>query len=225
MRVTQIAAPVRHQAANAIRDAIVSGELLPGERLRERELCEQVGVSRATLREAYSQLESEGFISVTPHKGPIVAAMDRNEARAVYEVREALECHGMHLFAERATDEQLGQLHSTVVALRSAHESGDVGRMLATKQTFYDVLYAGAGNHVLQSQASLLQARLWRLRAQSLGSPGRAHSSIEEIEKVLKALLRRNGAEAVRLWRAHIQHAAAAAFAETTDEDIDATPA
>lgn len=214
MRVMRVVAPMRQQAAEAIRHAIATGELRPGDRLVDRDLSDRIGVSRATLREAYSQLESEGFITVTPHRGATVARMSAADAVAVYEVREALECHAIRLFAERATDAELASLGDAVGELRTAHECGDVDAMLAAKQAFYAKLYAGARNELLEGQASLLQSRLWRLRAQSLGRPGRAQASQTELEEVLAALRDRGGDRASQLWRSHIRAAAEAALAD-----------
>jgi DNA-binding GntR family transcriptional regulator len=212
MKVTHVVAPVRVQAVEAIREQIISGELAPGQRLIERELCEQLDVSRNTLREACRQLEAEGFLSIPPHKGPIVTALSDEEAAAVFEVREAIECFAVRLFVERGTDEALARLDKTVARLRAAHDSGDVPAMLAVKKDFYDALYAGAGNDVLYAQARLLHGRLAQLRARSLSNDGRPAASMDEIEKVLEKIVARDANTASALWREHIRNAAAAAL-------------
>lgn len=212
MRVAQLAAPMRQQAAASIRHAIMAGELRPGQRLVDRELCDRVGVSRATLREAYSQLESEGFISVLPHRGATVALVDGDEGAAVYEVREALECHAIRLFIERASKAEVEELRDRVADVTAAHESDDVENMLAAKQKFYAQLYSGARNHVLEHQASLISGRLARLRAQSLRDPDRARACIHEIEGAFDAIADRDAVLATALWRAHIQRAARSAL-------------
>jgi DNA-binding GntR family transcriptional regulator len=196
----------------AIRAEIISGELAPGQRLIDREMCELLGVSRNTLREAYRQLEAEGFIVITPHKGPRVATMSGDEARAVYEVREALECFAIGLFVERADDATLERLEAVVARLREAHLSGDVPAMLDVKREFYDLLYAGAGNDVLKAQAGLLQRRLYRLRGRSLTRAGRPAASIEEIERVMDRVRRRDARGASALWAEHVRRAALAAL-------------
>ena len=68
-RVERVAAPLRHQVIESIRNAIVTGYFKPGERLLERRLCEMIGVSRTLVREALRQLESEGLIEVVAHRG------------------------------------------------------------------------------------------------------------------------------------------------------------
>ncbi|TVT51589.1 GntR family transcriptional regulator [Amycolatopsis rhizosphaerae] len=213
MKVTHAAAPVRAQAVEAIRAEIVNGALKPGQRLVERELCERLDVSRNTVREACRQLEAEGFLVIPPHKGPIVARLSEEEARAIYEVREALECFAVRLFVERASDEMVAKLRDAVAKLGAAHDSGRVSRMLTAKNRFYDVLYSGAGNDVLHQQARLLHGRLAQLRARSLTHQGRPRASIEEIEEVVGRIAARDADTASALWRKHIHNAAATALA------------
>ena len=212
MKVTHVAAPVRAQAVEAIRAEIISGALSPGQKLVERELCERLDVSRNTLREACRQLEAEGFLVIPPHKGPTVARLSDQEARAVYEVREAIECFAVRLFVERAGDDLVTRLTSAVDEVEAAHRSNDVSRMLETKNRFYDVLYSGAANQVLHDQARLLNGRLSQLRARSLTRDGRPGDSIREIRDVLHVITARDADKASALWRQHIRNAAAAAL-------------
>jgi DNA-binding GntR family transcriptional regulator len=212
VKVTHVAAPVRAQAVEAIRAEIISGALAPGQKLVERELCERLDVSRNTLREACRQLEAEGFLVIPPHKGPTVVRLSDSEARAVYEVREALECFAVRLFVERAPDELVTRLRTAVAELESAHRSRDVSRMLDVKNRFYDVLYSGAGNQVLYDQARLLNGRLAQLRARSLSRDNRPRASIKEIKGVLAKIIERDADSASALWRQHIHNAAATAL-------------
>lgn len=203
---------LRAQAVEAIRAEIISGALAPGQRLIERELCEQLDVSRNTLREAYRQLEAEGFIAVVPHRGPTVSAISDREARGLYEVREALEGLAVRLFVQRATEDELTELVAAAEALREPHAAGDVTAMLARKNDFYDVLYRGADNEVLQAQAELLGSRLARLRGRSLARPGRPQASMVEIEGVMARVVARDAEGGSELWRDHIRNAARSAL-------------
>ena len=99
--------------------------------------------------------------------------------------------------------------------VRAAHESDDVESMLAAKQRFYALLYAGARNHILEQQASLISGRLARLRARSLGDPDRARACIHEIEGAFEAIADRDAVLATALWRAHIQRAARSALGKS----------
>ncbi|OZM76886.1 GntR family transcriptional regulator [Pseudonocardia sp. MH-G8] len=225
MKVTRVLAPVREQVVGAIRAEIIGGALQPGHRLIERELCEELDVSRNTLREALRQLEAEGFITITPYRGPTVAILSDDEARQVYEVREALECMAVRLFVERADAAAVERLRITVARLHDAHNSGEVGAMLDVKRDFYDALYAGCGNDVLHGQAALLQSRLYQLRARSLSTTGRPASSIGEIETVLACIQAGDTDGAVALWGQHIRRAAEAALGAAAPDRAAASAA
>lgn len=205
--VTRVASPVREQAVEAIRSQIMDGTLQEGQRLIERELCEQLQVSRNTLREAYRQLEAEGFVELKPHRGPAVRRITPEEARSLYEVREALEGLAIRLFTERASDDQLDELAEAYRQLREAHRSGDVLAMIRSKNAFYSVLYRGAANDVLSNQARVLQNRLSLLRVRSLSANGRPQNSIEEIAHVCSLIARRQPEEACAAWCQHIRNA------------------
>jgi len=210
--VNHVVAPVRAQAVQAIRAEIISGRLAPGQRLIERELCEELGISRNTLREAYRQLEAEGFLDIPPHKGPTVARLTGRGAGEIYELREALECLAVRLFVDRASSTALAELKEATAGLREAHRSGDVPTMLEAKTAFYDVIYAGAGNDMLRAQAALLQERLAGLRAMSLSRNGRPEESLTEIEEVVERILAHDRDSAASRWRDHIRNAAASAL-------------
>ena len=213
-RIVRLVAPVREHVVDIIRQQILSGDRAPGERLVERELTEEFDISRNTLREAYRQLEAEGFIVLTPHKGPIVYRLSAAEAKAIYELREAIECFAVQLFAERASDEQVEELAECVAEVSAAHRVGEITAILSVKDRFYETLYAGSGNPLLRQHINLLQARLVRLRAASLSTPGRLENSAAEIERVMDKIAHRDANAARDLWRVHIGNAAAAALTQ-----------
>jgi DNA-binding GntR family transcriptional regulator len=205
--VRHVNSPVREQAVEAIRDQIMRGELREGQRLVERELCEQLDISRNTLREAYRQLEAEGFVEMRPHKGPTVTRITPREARSLYELRQALEGLAIRLFTVRATDDELEQLQRAFEDLEAAHLSGRVVDMLQRKNAFYDVLYAGADNEVLRNHARTLQSRLAQLRGRSLSTGLRPAESIAEIAHVVERIRARDALAAESAWCAHIHSA------------------
>lgn len=206
-RVSHLASPVREQVADIIRDQIINGTMREGQRLIERELCEQLDISRNTLREAYRQLEAEGFVELKPHKGPAVSRITPREARGLYELREALEGLAIRLFTQRATDSQIRELRSVFSKLKAAHRSADVVDMLHCKNELYDVLYAGADNEILRAQAKVLQGRLTQLRSRSLSEPGRPKTSISEMTEVMRKISIRDAAGAEAAWCEHIRSA------------------
>ncbi|TCT05057.1 GntR family transcriptional regulator [Aquabacter spiritensis] len=208
MRVTGVAAPVRRQVAKVLRGAITSGRFAPGQRLVEKDLCELLGVSRPSVREALRELESEGLIEIIPNRGPSVRSLTPADAASVYQVRAALEALAARLFVECASDDQVTQLSRAVADLALAYRAQDVERILAAKQVFYDVLLDGTGNNVIRSLLRSLNDRITMLRRLTLASPARARQSIREIRSLLAAIKRRDAEEAYRLSQHHIEQAA-----------------
>src|SRR5215813_3992360 len=116
MQIAVLAAPLRREIENRLRAAIVGGRFKPGERLIERELCEMLGVSRPSLREALRQLEAEELVTILPNRGPIVAALTVVEAEQLYDVRAMLEGLAARRFAETASDADIAALRQALDA-------------------------------------------------------------------------------------------------------------
>src|ERR1700727_597160 len=102
--------PVREQTVQVLRDAILSFELKPGQRLVEREFIDRLGISRTTFREALRQLSTEGLVTAVAQKGARVSSPSYKEAADLYEIRAALEALAVRRFIERASDEEIGEL-------------------------------------------------------------------------------------------------------------------
>src|ERR1700710_1821694 len=157
----RIAAPLREQVIAALRQAILDFQLKPGQRLVERELIEQLGVSRTTIREALRELASEGLVTVIPQRGAMVSAPSLEEAIDLYEVRAALESLVVQHFVERASDEEVEKLKATVEDLAVVSErTMDIREILAAKDRFYAVLIAGAKSAAFQQLLEGIQARV-----------------------------------------------------------------
>lgn len=178
---------LRHQATDILRKAIIDQRFPPGKHLVERELCELLGVSRTSVREALRHLESEHLIRMVPHKGPVVATLSATEARNIYEVRAALEGLAGELFATHATDEQIRELVRISKDLTNKVRSGEFDSVLEIKSQFYDVVFAGAQNDMLARMIHSLNTRVWLLRRMSLMSPDRSKKMIMEVKDIIKA--------------------------------------
>ena len=213
MRISAVAAPVRQQVAEALRSAITSGRFMPGQRLVEKDLCELTGVSRASVREALRQLETEGLIETRPNRGPLVSRLSPQDAASIYAVRGALEALAAQLFATQASDQQVAELEAAVRVLDKAYKARDVDRIVEAKRRFYDVLFEGSGNSMIASILNTMNARITMLRRVSLSSPKRAPASIREIRAVLTAIKRRDPQGAYDASLKHIQQAAKVALA------------
>ena len=217
MRVAPIAAPVRRQVVETLRAAITSGRFAPGQRLVEKDLCDLLGVSRPSVREALRELESEGLISTIPNRGPLVSTLSARDAASIYEVRGVLEGLAAKLFAERATDEQIAELSASVDRLEAAYATADVEQILVAKKAFYDVLLEGSQNVVIPSILRTMNARVTQLRRVSLSSPKRLPASIGEIRAVLKAIRDRDPEAAFQASLRHIAEASKVAMEKLKD--------
>ena len=205
------AAPVREQAVEKLQYLLISGRFAPGERLKERVLIELLRTSRTTIREALRQLEADGLVTVIPGRGPVVATVTVQDVREIYEVREVLELLAVRLFCERATDLQRRNLQVAFKTLRDAHRTANPQRILAAKQGFYEVLFAGTENTSLGALVERLQVRISRVRIASLSQPGRIAVGVAELLPVVEAISRRDAPAAQVAYRFHIDQARAAA--------------
>ena len=149
-----------------LRKAILALHFEPGQRLVERELCEQTGVSRTCIREALRHLESEGLVERVPNKGIFVASLSLDETRQIYEVREALEAAAGRQFALRADDKDIIDLKTALRQLEGAVETpDDHGAYVAALDHLYDVLLRGSRNEIAAQLLRTLRARINYLRA------------------------------------------------------------
>ena len=211
---------VRENAEGHLREAIVEGRLAPGERLVERELCEALGISRPSLREALRGLASEGLVQMVAHRGPMVALITRDQAAEIFTVREALEGMAARLLAARRDPAAIAQMRDALRTLqRIAAGRRPRAELLATKAVFYDALFRGCGNHTLARLMHQLLARISLLRRTSFSQPNRLPHSIAELIAIVEAIDAGDEEGAEQAARVHVRRARAAAL-----ELLDATP-
>ncbi|MBX5441931.1 MAG: GntR family transcriptional regulator [Solirubrobacteraceae bacterium] len=208
--VRRVAAPLREQVVEVLREAILDFRLKPGQRLIERELIEQTGVSRTTIREVLRQLAAEGLVTTIPQKGAIVVVPTAREAADLYEVRACLEGLAGRRFVERADGEQVARLRAAfaeIERLARAPEP-DIKALLQAKDDFYDVLFEGAGNRAIRSTLGTLHARVRMMRATSLTQAERMTSMTEEIRAIVEAAEARDADAMERACEHHVEQAA-----------------
>lgn len=165
IRVVKDTPNLRELTTQALRNAILGMHFKPKERLVERRLCEQTGVSRTCVREALQHLESEGLVQRVPNRGLFVATVSRDEARQIYEVRAALEAAAGRRFVERANGKQLKALEAAYARVAETAAKEPVIAYVQALDKFYDALLQGAGNEVARRVLRTLRARMNYLRA------------------------------------------------------------
>lgn len=224
MRVGRVAAPLREQVLDVLRQAILDFRLKPGQRLIERELIEQTGVSRTTIREVLRQLAAEGLVTTIPQKGAIVVVPSAQEAADLYEVRAALEALACRRFVRHATDVQVKQLRKSFREIErlAKRRDSDIQEMLAAKDDFYDVLLEGAGNKAIRETLDSLRARVRLLRATSLSQPNRSAGTVSEIRDIVRAAEARNADAMAAACEYHVNQAARSGLTGLMELDDEA---
>ncbi|SKA41808.1 transcriptional regulator, GntR family [Enhydrobacter aerosaccus] len=206
------ATPLRRQAEESLRKAILSGRYDAGERLTERQLMESLGVSRTLLREALRQIEAEGLVTLVPNRGPVVSVLSYEDAEEIYEVRGVLEAQACVGFVLRASSAHVHKLEGVFSELKRAAEEGDVNRTLELSSDFYDVILEGSGNKVLSSMLKLLHNRIVLLRRTSMSQPDRLPETLDELTQMFVALRARDEAAASKASIHHVRQASRAAL-------------
>lgn len=219
LKVDRTAKTLRALALENLREAILSGHFQPGERLVERRLCEQLDVSRSVVREALRHLETEGLVESIGHQGPVVARLDADQTAQIYELRAMLESHAAGLCAEHASDETIDRLSQLNDQIQKAFRKADHRAVLARTAAFYEALFNGCGRTVAWNLVQSLNARINRLRALTISTPGRSLEAATEMKNLVDALRQRDPAAAQSASRAHIARVAQIAL-ETLRRDV-----
>ena len=219
LQITEPPTLLRERAFERLRDAIITGHFVPGDRLVERELCEAMGISRTSIREVLRRLEAERLIEVEPRRGPTVARVSRKQAAEIYEIRAQLEATLVRRFTERATDEDVAKLRLIFKEVVAAAKAEDVIALVGIMARFNAHMVAVVGHELIGEILQQLTARISFLRVKSMSQPGRVKTSLGEISNIIKAVERRDAKAAARHAVTYVNNACAAAL-----ERLDAEP-
>ncbi|MEA3362590.1 MAG: GntR family transcriptional regulator [Thermodesulfobacteriota bacterium] len=190
---------LREKILETIREAILKGDLKPGEKVAEPELAERFGISRTPIREAFRQLESEGFLTVIPRKGAVVAALSERDVQEYYAVKSILEGYAAELAAQNLSEKELAKLESINNRLKQLANAGDVKTFYKIHHDFHDTFLKAADNSKLYDLIKQLGMKFSRLRMASLSVDGRMAISVAEHDKLLDAFRRHDGKAAEAL--------------------------
>lgn len=171
-----------------MRDAIIEGHFKPGERLVERPLCDQLGVSRTVVRETIRYLEAEGLVQILPGRGPIVALMNWDDARQIYDIRKMLETSAARACAQNMTQERAQSLQAALRSLKNAFGSAETGSLFRATSQFYAEIFEGAGHHVAWEVVQRLNGRISRLRRMTLSCVERERSGQDHMQAICDAV-------------------------------------
>jgi DNA-binding GntR family transcriptional regulator len=187
--------------AESLRQAIIDGELGPGESLRQENLAKHYAVSRIPVREALRQLGSEGWIVLQRNRGARVSPLSVEEVREIYEIRASLEVTALRLAAPRHTPQSLQQAAAVLSVSRSER---DHSLYAQHNREFHLALYAPAGRPRLVAMIDSLHSQGERYLRLKLDMPAYKHQSDDEHEAILKALRAGKIERAVQILQPHM---------------------
>ena len=198
--------PLRDVVFKTLRQAILKGELEPGERLMEIQRAERLGVSRTPIREAIRKLELEGLVLMIPRRGAEVAKISEKNLRDVLEVRRSLEELAIDLACQRIQEEELETLREAQKEFAAAIAAGDAMEIAQTDEKFHEIIYSGTGNQKLMQILSNLREQMYRYRLEYIKDANKRQILLVEHEQILKALSLRHVQEARLAVREHIDN-------------------
>ena len=202
--------PLRDVVFNTLREAILKGDLKPGERLMELQLASKLGVSRTPIREAIRMLEQEGLAVTTPRKGAEVAKMTLKDMEDVLEIRDALDELAVRIACQKITDEQLKQLEDVKELFEKNTQTNNVKNIAEANVSFHDVIYEATGNPKLVTLLNNLREQVYRYRVEYIKDPKNYPTLIAEHEAILDSLKNRDVKNAVEAMHVHVANQAEA---------------
>lgn len=198
--------PLRDVVFHTLREAILKGELKPGERLMELQLAAKLGVSRTPIREAIRMLEQEGLAVTIPRKGAEVAKMTEKDMEDVLQIRDALDELAASIACEQITKEELDDLKSTMHAFEESTQTGDLKRIAEADVRFHDIIYKATGNPKLENMLSNLREQMYRYRVEYLKDEKNYPVLVREHSEIVEGLLKKDKQKVTEAMHKHVKN-------------------
>ena len=199
--------PLRDVVFNTLRDAILTGKLVPGERLMENQLADKLGVSRTPVREALRMLELENLVELVPRKGAQVLDMSEKDIVNILEVRSALEGLATSVACKKMTKEDLQQLKNLEVDFEKAVAENDVEHFVDIDEDFHDLIFAATENDKLINIFRNLRIQLYRYRmAQAKNNETSMSTIVAHHRSIIRAIENHDSEEGASIAQGHIKY-------------------
>jgi DNA-binding GntR family transcriptional regulator len=194
------------RVADALRTAILGGEIAPGSRLSVPQLARQLNVSRTPAREALIRLEHEGLVTVTPRRGAVVLGGDTSDLEEIFQYREALEGMAARLAARRMDADQLGMLRWEFEAHAEAVQAGNLGEHVEHDRRFHEIIAQASSNKRIATELERVRSQFGVLtRAMSAQHGAVDERIVQAHQEILEAIERKDGRSAEAAARRHIR--------------------
>lgn len=194
----------REIAYEKIRDSITYGDLKGGITLTEKDICNKFGIGRTPIREAFRQLQMEGYIEVLPNKGAIVRQVSVKEIEDIYDVLSLMEGYAVELAVAKMTSSERIKLKKIKNKLGLYAKNSDSEKWLEENDVFHHYFVELAGNRVLEEDIKKYRRRIYRFRSLSLSIRGSINKLIDEHKFIVNQVIQKNPADASLAMRNHI---------------------
>lgn len=198
--------PLRDVIFDTLREAIIVGDLKPGERLLEVQLAAKMGVSRTPVREAIRKLELEGLVEMLPRKGAHVADLSVKNIMDVLEVRATLDGLATKLSAMRITDEEINELKHQHAQFINYVEKDNLQGSIKKDVEFHDIIYQSSRNEKLIQISNNLREQVQRFRVIYIKDYSSSRELIREHTEILEAIIKRDPDAAMECAQRHIKN-------------------
>ena len=199
--------------AERLRELIIEGELKPGARLNERQLCDQLRVSRTPLREALRRLAHDGLVTLIANRGAFVSQMSRDSVRESFEIMGALEALAGELACARITDAEIAEIEALTFEMQACHARRDLPEYYRLNRAIHDRIAAAARNALLDDMSHKLNLRIQNLRFRSNLDQNKWDGAVRDHQRMIELLRGRDGPALARLMREHLRRKADAVIA------------
>ncbi|MFP4697798.1 MAG: GntR family transcriptional regulator [Eubacteriales bacterium] len=196
--------PLRDVVFNTLREAILKGELVPGQRLMEKQLADRMGVSRTPIREAIRKLELEGLVVMVPRKGAEVARITEKDLKNVLEIRCALEELAVRIACKKINESEVRELRSTITEFAEAIDQKDFDSIVEKDVEFHDIIFQATGNEKLIQILNNLREQIYRFRVEYIRKADNHYNLLKEHEEILNAIENKNVERARKVAEQHI---------------------
>lgn len=198
--------PLRDVVFNTLRQAILTGELKPGERLMEIHLADRLGVSRTPIREAIRKLELEGLVVMIPRKGAQVARITEKNLKDVLEVRRALDMLAVRLACSRMDDEYKKQLREACDEFARVVKNNNTKDITEADVRFHDIINKATGNDRLIQLVNNLAEQMYRYRLEYIKDAAYHNRLVAEHEEIYSAIMEGDEERAAKAVVLHIDN-------------------
>ena len=197
--------PLRDVVFQTLRQAILYGTLVPGERLMEIHLAKQLGVSRTPVRDAIRMLEMEGLVVMIPRRGAVVAQISRQDLEDVLEVRGILEELAVRKACANMSSSDRERLEEAAARFRKSLSGQDTLESAKADELFHEIINESTGNRRLNQILHNLSEQLFRYRVENLKDISTHEALLRQHQEICRALREHSEEKAVEVVRAHIE--------------------